>query len=51
MAGDVDAAIGEYETAASRTTSVPERNYLTVQAARLNERAGRPVNEDGVRKA
>jgi RNA polymerase sigma factor (sigma-70 family) len=35
MAGEVDAAIGEYETAASRTTSIPERNYLTVRAARL----------------
>jgi RNA polymerase sigma factor (sigma-70 family) len=49
MAGDVHAAIGEYETAASRTTSIPERNYLTVRAARLNERAGRPVNEGGGR--
>jgi RNA polymerase sigma factor (sigma-70 family) len=39
MAGDVDAAIGEYETAAGRTTSIPERDYLTLQAARLNERA------------
>jgi hypothetical protein len=41
MAGDVDAAIGEYETAASRTTSIPEREYLTMRAARLNERIGR----------
>jgi RNA polymerase sigma factor (sigma-70 family) len=37
MAGEADAAIAEYETAAGRTTSVPERNYLTTQAARLNE--------------
>jgi predicted RNA polymerase sigma factor len=36
--GDVDAAIAEYRTAAARTTSVPERHYLTTQAARLNER-------------
>jgi RNA polymerase sigma factor (sigma-70 family) len=41
MAGDVDAAIGEYRTAAGRTTSIPEQNYLTMQAARLNERAAR----------
>jgi hypothetical protein len=34
----VDAAIGEYQTAASRTTSVPENQYLTMRAARLNER-------------
>jgi RNA polymerase sigma factor (sigma-70 family) len=40
LAGDADAAIGEYETAASRTTSIPERDYLTMRAARLNERRG-----------
>jgi RNA polymerase sigma factor (sigma-70 family) len=41
MAGDVDAAIADYETAASRTTSVPENHHLTMRAARLNEsRAG-----------
>jgi RNA polymerase sigma factor (sigma-70 family) len=38
MAGDVDAAIGEYETAAARTTSIPERDYLSLKAARLNAR-------------
>jgi predicted RNA polymerase sigma factor len=38
MAGDVGAAISEYETAARRTTSIPEQNYLTMRAARLNER-------------
>jgi RNA polymerase sigma factor (sigma-70 family) len=38
MAGEVDAALAEYETAASRTTSVPENHYLTMRAARLNER-------------
>jgi predicted RNA polymerase sigma factor len=37
MAGEVDAAIVEYETAAGRTTSVPENHYLTMRAARLNE--------------
>jgi predicted RNA polymerase sigma factor len=38
MAADVNAAIGEYQTAASRTTSVPENHYPTMRAARLNER-------------
>jgi predicted RNA polymerase sigma factor len=37
MAGDVDAAMGEYETAARRTTSIPEQDYLTMRAARLNK--------------
>jgi len=35
MAGDEEAAAAEYRTAAERTTSVPERNYLITQAARL----------------
>ena len=35
MAGDHAAAIAHYQAAAERTTSVPERNYLTTQAARL----------------
>ncbi len=35
MAGDHQAAIAHYRTAAGRTTSIPERNYLTTQAARL----------------
>ena len=39
MAGDREAAIAHYQTAAGRTTSIPERNYLTTQAARLS--AGR----------
>jgi RNA polymerase sigma factor (sigma-70 family) len=34
-AGDHDAAIAGYQAAAVRTTSIPERNYLTTQAARL----------------
>ncbi|MBS1859646.1 MAG: RNA polymerase sigma factor [Acidobacteria bacterium] len=37
MAGDARGAIGQYRTAAARTTSVPERNYLMAQAARLSE--------------
>jgi len=38
MAGDHEAAIAHYRTAAGRTTSLPERNYLVTQAARLRER-------------
>jgi RNA polymerase sigma factor (sigma-70 family) len=37
MAGDHEAAVAHYRLAASRTTSVPERNYLITQAARLSE--------------
>jgi len=37
-AGDLEAAIAHYQAAAGRTTSVPERNYLTTQAARLRSR-------------
>src|ERR1700691_2666111 len=33
--GDYDAAIEHYRLAAARTTSIPERNYLMTQAARL----------------
>jgi predicted RNA polymerase sigma factor len=39
MAGDHEAAITYYRTAAGRTTSIPERNYLMTQAARLGEDA------------
>jgi predicted RNA polymerase sigma factor len=38
-AGDTAAAIRFYTRAAGRTTSVPERNYLMIQAARLSEGA------------
>ena len=38
MAGELDAAFAEYETAANRTTNLPERDYLTMKAARVNER-------------
>ena len=33
--GDYEAAIEHYRLAAARTTSIPERNYLITQAARL----------------
>ncbi len=36
MAGDHQAAIAHYRAAAGRTTSIPERNYLTTRAARLS---------------
>ncbi|MEU4834759.1 sigma-70 family RNA polymerase sigma factor [Streptosporangium sp. NPDC023615] len=35
MAGDRHAAVEEYRVAASRTTSIPERDHLTTRAARL----------------
>ena len=35
MAGDHRSAIEHYRLAAGRTTSIPERDYLTAQAARL----------------
>ena len=34
-AGDLDAAVEHYRAAADRTTSIPERDYLLTQAARL----------------
>jgi RNA polymerase sigma factor (sigma-70 family) len=38
LAGDDEAAIAHYRTAASRTTSIPEQRYLQVRAARLAAR-------------
>ena len=43
MAGDHQAAITHYRIAASRTTSIPERDYLITQAARLRESIATPV--------
>ena len=37
MAGDHETAIKHYRIAAGRTTSIPERNYLVTQAARLSK--------------
>jgi predicted RNA polymerase sigma factor len=37
LAGDPQAAIVHYRIAAGRTASLPERNYLMTQAARLGE--------------
>jgi predicted RNA polymerase sigma factor len=36
LAGDTDAALTHYRTAAARTTSLPEQHYLAARAARLN---------------
>jgi predicted RNA polymerase sigma factor len=38
QAGEHQAAIAHYRMAAGRTASIPERNYLWTQAARLSER-------------
>ncbi len=38
MSGELDAAFAEYRTAANRTTNLPERDYLTMKAARVNAR-------------
>jgi predicted RNA polymerase sigma factor len=42
MAGDHEGAITHYRIAAGRTMSIPERNYLITQAARLSESTVRP---------
>ncbi|HEX6579975.1 MAG TPA: DUF6596 domain-containing protein [Actinomycetota bacterium] len=39
LAGDIDAARDAYRRAATRTASLPERRYLTLQAARLEAAA------------
>ncbi len=39
-AGERDAAVELYRKAASKTTSVPERNYLVMKAARVREAMG-----------
>ena len=39
MAGDQQTAIAYYRAAARRTTSIPERDYLTTQVARINAEA------------
>jgi predicted RNA polymerase sigma factor len=46
MAGDHAAAIAHYRMAAGRTTSLPERNYLLTQAARLSESVTPGVTEN-----
>jgi predicted RNA polymerase sigma factor len=40
MAGDTTAAIGEFRSAAARTTNLRERHYLTTKAAQLSSDRG-----------
>ncbi|MFC8527644.1 RNA polymerase sigma factor [Nocardia sp. NPDC057227] len=40
IAGDAAAAVAHYDAAAAATTSTPERDYLTLRAARLRHTAG-----------
>jgi predicted RNA polymerase sigma factor len=47
MAGDAQAAMTHYRAAAGRTTSTPEQQYLTTQAARLRARTPRPGGPGG----
>ena len=47
MSGDHEGAITHYRIAATRTNSIPERNYLTAQAARLCEQCRQPEDEEG----
>jgi RNA polymerase sigma factor (sigma-70 family) len=42
MTGDYQSAIKHYRIAASRTTSIPEQNYLMTQAARLDDNTKGP---------
>jgi predicted RNA polymerase sigma factor len=48
MLGDHVSAVKHYRTAAGRTTSIPERNYLIAQAARLEEGSRGPVEKTNV---
>ena len=45
LAGDTDAAAADYLTAARRATSLPERRYLALQAARLAGQAAERSRE------
>jgi RNA polymerase sigma factor (sigma-70 family) len=47
MDGDEDAAIAHYRTAAGRTTSVAERDYLLTRAARLSHASARGTVPSG----
>jgi RNA polymerase sigma factor (sigma-70 family) len=47
MAGDFEAAIESYRAAANRTTSLPERHYLTIRAAQLTAPPPQPPPSRG----
>jgi len=42
MAGELTSAMKDYQAAAARTASLPERNYLLAQAARIRDSLARP---------
>src|SRR5262249_28452385 len=42
MSGDHERAVAHYRAAAERTTSIPERDYLSGKAARLSHLRGEP---------
>ncbi|HYR08132.1 MAG TPA: sigma-70 family RNA polymerase sigma factor [Longimicrobium sp.] len=48
--GDAECAIAHYHAAAERTTSIPERDYLTLKAARLAAATQRTGSREGVAK-
>ena len=50
MSGDHATAISLYQAAAARTTSIPERNYLTTKAARLMFHKAHPVPTKSLKK-
>ena len=51
MLGEYESAVKHYRTAAERTTSIPERNYLMTQAARLEESPTSPNEKPTVPKS
>ena len=51
MLGEYESAVKHYRTAAERTTSIPERNYLMTQAARLEESPRSPNEKPTVPKS
>ena len=50
LTGDYPSAIAHYRMAAGRTASIPERNYLATQAARLSEITTNPVERGGAKR-
>jgi RNA polymerase sigma factor (sigma-70 family) len=51
MSGDREAAMAHYRRAADLTTSIPERNYLTTQAARVSMGKEKGKREKGEGKS
>ena len=44
MAGQTEAAIGEFRVAAARTANLREQRYLTTKAARLATEPAKPAD-------